>query len=233
VELLKLSAASLADAAEQAVQEYIRENDLKPGDPLPKEQEFAEQFGVSRTVMREALSRLRLLGLIESRKRRGMVVAKPDVFAGLTRLVESNLLDADSQQDLLELRVMIELGMVEFAYASKTDEEVAELERIVDLEETDYDNQEHRLRCDVDFHTCLYGMTKNAALCRLHELLVSFFRFSERGKYKFVGSPASHRDILNAMKSESAEEFSQKIASHMSSYLPGLLAARPEQRDEE
>ena len=57
---------SLVDRVEKHIIEYIKENALKAGDALPKELEFAETLGVSRTAIREAMLRLRTLGLVES-----------------------------------------------------------------------------------------------------------------------------------------------------------------------
>ena len=69
---------SLVDRVEKRIINYIKENGLKVGDALPKEMEFAESLGVSRTAVREAMLRLRTLGLVESKKHRGMVLLEPD-----------------------------------------------------------------------------------------------------------------------------------------------------------
>ena len=57
---------SLVDKVEIRITEYIKKNKLEVGDSIPKETEFAEALGVSRTVIREAFSRLRTIGIIES-----------------------------------------------------------------------------------------------------------------------------------------------------------------------
>lgn len=62
-----LSTTTLADQVEEKIIEYIKENHLTPGDSLPNEMQFSEMLGISRNVVREAMSRLRMLGLIQSR----------------------------------------------------------------------------------------------------------------------------------------------------------------------
>jgi GntR family transcriptional repressor for pyruvate dehydrogenase complex len=66
----------------------IQGSDLKAGDSLPGEVELANRMGVSRNVVREALSRLQSLGILESRKRRGIIIAEPDILAGMAKVID-------------------------------------------------------------------------------------------------------------------------------------------------
>ena len=70
--------SSLVDKVEANLVELLQQQKLKVGDSIPKEIELADTLGVSRTVIREALLRLRLMGLIDSRKKRGAVITSPD-----------------------------------------------------------------------------------------------------------------------------------------------------------
>jgi DNA-binding FadR family transcriptional regulator len=83
----QLEQISLADRVEEQLLESIHEGRFAPGSPLPGEVELAEQMQVSRNVVREAVSRLRMLGLVKSRKRKGSVVSRPDVFLTLRRIL--------------------------------------------------------------------------------------------------------------------------------------------------
>ena len=67
-----LSGTTLADHVEEEIIQYIKSHDLHPGDALPNEMEFSRMLGVSRNVIREAMSRLRMLGLIQTRTKRGL-----------------------------------------------------------------------------------------------------------------------------------------------------------------
>ena len=67
----KTPRATLAENVERQLLDYIRHERLTPGAPLPKEEELAERLGISRHIVREGLSRLKALGLVESRKKRG------------------------------------------------------------------------------------------------------------------------------------------------------------------
>src|SRR5690606_15844607 len=99
------------DRIEMNLQEYFRSENFLPGDPIPKEIELASAMGVSRTAMREALSRFKTLGIIESKKNRGMVITRPDVLNNMHRVLNPQLLDLDTMKDIFELRLVIEMGI--------------------------------------------------------------------------------------------------------------------------
>jgi len=79
-DLARVSTETMADIVELRLREFFKKKSFKPGDALPKEMELVEALGVSRNVVREALSRLRMLGLVETKKKRGMILARPDVL---------------------------------------------------------------------------------------------------------------------------------------------------------
>lgn len=75
---MKKDDLSLVEQTQREILKYISQNSSKP--TLPKEQEFVELLGVSRIVVREALSRLRALGIIETKRKKGTVVVVPEIF---------------------------------------------------------------------------------------------------------------------------------------------------------
>ena len=100
---------SLVDKVEARILAFFKENGLRPGDAIPKELEFAESLGVSRTVVREALLRLRTLGLVESKKHRGMILTQPDVVGSFERVLDPTILDESTLKNLFELRLILEM----------------------------------------------------------------------------------------------------------------------------
>ena len=69
-EMKPMDTSSLVDKVEESLVDLLQKRKLSVGDVIPKEIELAETLGVSRTVIREALTRLRLMGLIESKKKK-------------------------------------------------------------------------------------------------------------------------------------------------------------------
>ena len=79
-DLKKISAKTMTDVVEMNLREYLKKKLFKPGDALPSEQQLADALGVSRNVVREALNRLRLVGIVATKKRRGMLLSQPDIL---------------------------------------------------------------------------------------------------------------------------------------------------------
>jgi DNA-binding FadR family transcriptional regulator len=75
-----VKAVTLVDQVEEQILNYIVKEKLVSGSEIPPELVLAENLNVGRNVVREALSRLRMLGIVESRKHKGMVVREPDVM---------------------------------------------------------------------------------------------------------------------------------------------------------
>ena len=151
--------ASLVDKVEKHIIDYIKDNALRAGDSLPKELEFAETLGVSRTAIREAMLRLRTLGLIESRKHRGMVILEPDLVHNFGKMLDPALVDVKMLSNLFELRLMLEVGMADFVFTRKTSKQLKELEEIVrSSEEKRCDRFNFYLETEKQFHGKLYEM---------------------------------------------------------------------------
>ncbi|MCK7535952.1 MAG: GntR family transcriptional regulator [Marinilabiliales bacterium] len=81
--------------------------ELKPGDSIPKETELAIIMGVSRTVIRESLNRLKTMGLIESKKHKGTIIRSPDLSAILGKSMIPGILDHKTLMDLFEIRLAL------------------------------------------------------------------------------------------------------------------------------
>lgn len=224
--LKPLETNTLADTVESRLHDYIKRESLKPGDALPGELELARALDVSRNVIREALSRLRMLGMVRSRKRRGMVISRPEFFIGLGRVAESGLLEETDLGYLFELRLVMELGLADLIFLRMRPEDLAELEAIVEREESDPANRQVSLDCDVEFHAVLYRLTRNTALTRFHEILRPFFHCM-RGQFfsaRRFEEPdrVTHRDLLEILKHGTVEEYRSAVRKSLAGYLDQL-----------
>src|ERR1700749_2940405 len=88
-----IDTSSLVDRVEKNLIELFIDKNYKVGDSIPKELELTQALGVSRTVIREALLRLRMIGLIDSKKKRGAVITSPDLVSILERSMNPQMLD--------------------------------------------------------------------------------------------------------------------------------------------
>ena len=129
--LQKIDTTSLVDRVERSIIEFLTGKNLKVGDSIPKELELSAALGVSRTVVREALSRLRMIGLLESKKKKGSVITSPDLISILGKSMDPRLLDDETLKEIFEMRLSLEIGMADFVVERATDDDIKELRQIV------------------------------------------------------------------------------------------------------
>lgn len=212
---------SLVDQVEMRLREYFIEENLQPGDPLPKESDLADAMGVSRTALREALARLKTLGLIESRRNRGIILTQPDILGSIERVLEPTFLDTTTLQDVFELRLVLELGISELLFLRKTPENLQKLEEIV-LKEESTDDRLIKTRCDADFHATLYKISGNKTIQRFQKMLQPIFNYVYNGTIvsrSEVKNPVTHRHLLEALKNETSSRFREKMKIHLQVYF--------------
>src|SRR5687767_8063799 len=215
---------TMADQVETQLREYIIRRAIKPGDPIPKETEIAQALGVSRNVVREALSRLRMLCMIESRKKRGMILTQPDVMKGLERIIHPTILDELVRKELFELRLVLEVGLGDLLFRRRTDEYLKKLDAIVEREHR-ATTQIERIRCEVDFHSTLYNMAGNETLKRFQDILMPVFEYVVEYESKLdhtsVGS-VTHADLVKILYGNKPDEYPIAMRKHLMPHLDHL-----------
>lgn len=207
---------TLTEQAEQRILQYVTENGYKIGDTFPKESEFAGILGVSRVVIREALSRLRMMGFVETKRKRGTVLKSPDMFYGVKTIVNSGKLDFESLKDLYEVRIMLEIGMADFIFLRKTEEHIEQLEAIVAQEDaTNVNDLETLARLDIQFHTTLYKMSGNKSLGTFQSLLNTLFKTYSRSKNWRNRQIISHAALVGILQKGTTDAFRTAMRLHL------------------
>lgn len=152
----------LSDRVAEMMLETILERHLQPGDPLPSERELGDQFGVSRTVIREAVRSLSAKGIVSSLPGRGLVVAAMD-----PEDVSSSMnLYLRGQQPLPydhvhEVRNALEVDAAGLAAERATDEDIAILRGLHEKMGRAFDDIEAASASDVAFHRAIAESTDN------------------------------------------------------------------------
>lgn len=222
--LQPIATLSMADQVEAKLHEYIIKSAIRPGDPIPKEQELAEALGVSRNVVREALSRLRMLGLIDSKKRRGMILTQPDVLKGLQRILHPSILDESIRKQLFELRLVLEVGLGDLLFKRKTPKQLQKMAQIVEREKTASTKIE-RIRCEFDFHSTLYEMAGNDTLKRFQAILMPVFEYVVEYESKLQHTSTgkvTHADLLRILSEGSPDDFPNAMRRHLDPHFKHL-----------
>ncbi|MDF1560772.1 MAG: FCD domain-containing protein [Bacteroidales bacterium] len=228
LELKAIDTSSLVDKVEIRLIEVFLYKELKPGDSIPKETELASIMGVSRTVIRESLNRLKTMGLIESRKHKGTIIKSPDLSAVLGKSLIPRILDNKTLMDVFEMRLALEVGMADFIFARKTDRDIRELEEIVEIEPDHSDDILFDVDHEIRFHGKLYRMTGNDTLEDFQNLLLPAFQhvyniglLNVKGKRKKY---TSHKELVALLKKGTPDKFREGMRRHLENHFVRILA---------
>ena len=198
----------------------ILRGDYAPESILPREAELMDAFGVSRTVLREALRTLTSKGLIESRPRVGTRVRPRTAW----NLLDADLLDWYSRVappmafalKLQEMREMIEPYAASLAAASHDDETFAELEA-AHAAMVEARNVDEWVRADLQFHLSVLAACSNELLVPLGTLiertLEAQLRLNAKRAGVFNASLAEHTAVFDAIRDRDASLARQAMAS--------------------
>ena len=141
---------------------------------MPTEQEWAQEYGVSRLIVREAIGRLRGLALLVSKPRVGLRVADPAPFHGLGFHLPRIMATPTGLRELGELRLVVELGSAWTLAHHITDQQVDTLRGIA-RRETPLDDYPATERLDRDFHIAMLSFSGNTLVNELARLILQCF----------------------------------------------------------
>ena len=215
-----IKALSLTDLVELKLRDYLQEKKLVVGDGLPSEMEIAEALGVSRNILREALSRLRMLGIITTKKKIGMVLAHPDVLGSLEKVLQPQLVDANTLHDIFELRLVLELGMADLLFMRVNEKHLQELDKIVKNDERALTT--FRIKNEIAFHGKLYEITGNETLKRFQSMLMPLFDYVLKIEKRVVTPKVSHADLVELIRKGDKDAFKKGMEEHLRPHLDAL-----------
>jgi DNA-binding FadR family transcriptional regulator len=224
IDIEPVSHHTMADIVEMKLLAFLKKNAFKPGDALPKELELAEALGVSRNILREALSRLRMLGMVDTKKRRGMVLSSPDILGSLEKVMDPLIIDENTLQDFFELRLTLEMGLADILFIRKTTKDIAELEQIALAEKVrDKNDVAFRIKSEVEFHGKIYRMTGNDTMQRFQTMLLPIFGHLVSIEKKPAGGKVTHLDLVNLLKTGTREEFRKGMREHLEHHFNRIV----------
>ncbi|NUO56900.1 MAG: FadR family transcriptional regulator [Hamadaea sp.] len=162
---------ALTDEAIERIKEMIVSGELRPGGRLPKEADLAERLGLSRNSLREAVKALSLIRVLDVRQGDGTYVTslQPEVLLDTVGFIIDFHRD-DSVLDLLEVRRILESEATALAARHMTDEQLAELGKVIEGMESAADINE-LIEADLDFHRRIAQGAGNPVLASLIESL--------------------------------------------------------------
>jgi DNA-binding FadR family transcriptional regulator len=203
----------------------IHAGDIRPGDKLPTESEIMRAFGVSRTVVREALSRLQASGLVETHHGVGTYALKPNM-SGDFRVDPADIATVRDVMVILELRICLESEAAGLAAQRRTDEQLIEMREALDQFRAALVPGGDTVTPDFQFHLLISQATDNKYFAGLLSQLgaaiiprtrINSAKLADEDREQYLARVnLEHEGIYEAIRRQDAESARAAMRTHLS-----------------
>ena len=209
----------IAEELADRIRILILDGTFPPGRPLPSERHLAQRFGVSRGSVRDAFRMLQMIGLLDTRHGQGTFPHELDVDHLVAPLASVLTYRRDLQGELLDVRRMFEPAVARVAATRVTDEDLADLDRILAAQRKKIKSGRSTIVEDTAFHASLARATRNRVLVRLMETLNDLLVESRTLTLKQKGRPSrsikGHEAVVAALRRRNADEAARAMHAHI------------------
>jgi GntR family transcriptional repressor for pyruvate dehydrogenase complex len=219
---------NLVEMVFNAIKDEVLSGKFKRGEKLASQEVFCKDFGVSRTVVREAWNKLASIGLIKTIHGHGSFVNHPDASNILDPICDAIQLDKNSTQDLLESRFYLETIIVRLAAKRSTQKDIDKLSKIVELMEinANKNNSKQTIRYDIEFHQSLADISQNMVLKRF---LLTISKMIQRFLEDYTKIPGTsqnaisyHKRIIRAVAKKDPDLAEAEMKAHLEDVINTL-----------
>lgn len=205
------------------IRELVARGELKPGDKLPSERDLVERLQVSRASIREALSALEMMGLIEVRSGEGTFMRRLRSESVVAPLAWMLSIEKGTVTELLEVRKILEVHAAQLAAERAKPEDLRELAEALEDMRQETVTPELGGVADLRFHYAITRATKNTILMLLmdsiSDMMQQMLKTSREKLYKGKYTPdilyLEHVQIYEAIKSKDSVKASELILEHL------------------
>lgn len=202
------------------IEESVLKGTLKPGDQLPAERELAQQLGVSRTAVREAVKALREKGLVEAYSGRGTFITDGTSHAARQSFdLMVKIGQQESSANLAELRLILEPGIAALAALRIEEEYLVAMRDAVAVMDRSLKDPAAYIEADLDFHLALAETVANPLILSLIDSIVGLLREQRIKIFNVEGGPqrgqVHHKRILEAMEQRNPEMARNAMSAHL------------------
>ena len=212
----------ISDQVFDQLKELIFRGEMKPGEQIMPERELSDALNVSRTSVRDAISKLVVMGLLEQRQGQGTFVRSMDSIQNNPLAVAMDAQDA-TLEDLLEVRMGLECNAAALAAQRAVESDLQFLERSIEDMHKEVASGELGTEADVSFHMAISYATKNPVQV---DIMKSFYDFLFIGikenlshLYREPGNidkiVKQHKEIFNAIRNHDTEQAYMSMKRHI------------------
>ncbi|RWS42223.1 FadR family transcriptional regulator [Bacillus mycoides] len=224
MEYKSIKPKKIYEEVSEAILTMIKNGTLKPGDKLLPVHQLAEQFQVGRSAVREALSALRAMGLIEMKQGEGTYVKNFD-SSSLTKSLNNKLLmKKEDILNLLEVRKVLEVGAVRAAAAKRTEDNLQNMKHWLDEMAKSIGDEKAGEKADFHFHMGIAQSSHNNILLELmnHVSEMIAETIGESRRIILYGEQTTserlieeHQSIYDAVLKQDVELAQQAMLNHL------------------
>ena len=207
----------------------IKNGTYQRGDKLPTENELTEHYGVSRNTIRGAISKLAILGLVETVQGKGTFVTNRDMGTKIDNLVPLFFSGTNDYLSIIQLRGAVETLSARLAAVAATQNDIRELEKIVSDLESHKDDLEYYSKADIQFHAILAEIGKNPLVISLLSMIRSVLDDVLSDFIMEFGNTEGHRAhkrILEAIMDADADAAAAAMDKHIQALTNHYLLLR-------
>ncbi len=202
--------------------EDITKGLYKPGDTFPSERSLMEEFSVGRPAVREAMSRLERMGLINIRPGVKAVICEPTInrlMEDMSAAVQILMLSTEGNQQLQQVRIFFECALVRSAAQLADEKDLADLEGILKESAKTVTDIESFADCDMQFHHRIAQISRNKILLNIESTLNKWLldqRLKSLGKKDQAEiALEAHKKIFLAIKAGVLNQAEQEMREHL------------------
>ena len=214
-----LRGPALNEAVRNYVKQYILDRNLKAGDSLPPETQLAQQLGVGRSSVREAIKALQSLGIVEVKHGNGLYVREYNFDPILETLSYGMRFDPNTLAEFLQIRIWLESSVIGEAVSQIKAKDIAQLDEVMAAWAKRVEAGQLYADLDEQFHRILYTTLNNQTLMKLFEVFWIAFQNLDFETIR-ISEPAvelaEHRRILEAVKEGDVSLTRQRLVQHFS-----------------
>lgn len=218
---LPLHGAALHEAVRDYIKQYILENKLKPGDSLPPEGQLAEELGVGRSSVREAVKALQSLGIVEARQGNGLYVREYNFDPVLEILSYGMRFNHTILLEFFQIRLWLEAAIIGDAVRQIEADQMAQLEAVLEGWVKRTESGQAWADLDKQFHEILYQTLNNQTLLKLLEVFwLAYDKLDLAGIYDADPAEelADHQAILDAIKRGDPDLTRQRLLANFTHF---------------
>lgn len=209
---------SLHATVQETLRSYIEDNGLRAGEPLPPETFLAQQLGVSRNSVREAIKALESLGILETRRGVGIFVKEFSFQPLLDNLAYGLGGGLRDIEELCEIRRVLETGLIGRTIEVIPEEDIAELRAVTERMRLRALKGESFADEDQQFHRLLFRCQNNRMLTSLIEIFWGAFYkssgFANLANFDPMATWHDHHEIVEAVVARDVERARSRLDEH-------------------